>query len=196
MPHVFRTDMIGAAAAERLLQSLCGITLHRRGLKWQHLFLDTHYRMSDEVMCQGQVDMHYVQTLGMELASMDRAIFDGLVAVIQRIVMEHMPAEGGFADCPMLLSDIETPELFRHVQGTLFFGLVRNFMGKFVNDMLLITVPVLSVAMLLVTLFVTLMFRPRQTDFFECVSHLFGANEHLQSCATDGVSVNEIDNFQ
>ena len=123
--------MIGAMAADRLLRSLNGITLHRRGLKWRHLVLDTHYRMSDDVMMQGQVDLHYVQSLGLELATLDRAVYDGLIVVIRQIVVDVMPDGGAFGDCPVLISAVDTPDIFQKVQGTLFYSVCRNFMGEF-----------------------------------------------------------------
>ena len=79
---------------------------------------------------QGQVDLHYVQSLGLELATIDKPVYDGLVVVIRQIVDDMMPEGGTFGDCPVLISAADAPDNFRKVQGTLFYSVCRNFMGK------------------------------------------------------------------
>ena len=122
--------MFGAVAADRLMQHMNGITLHRRGLKWRHLVLDTHYRMADEVMINGQVDLHYVQSLGMELATLDKAVFDGLIVAIRDVITDAMPDDTAFGDCPVLVGGADAPVALQKIHGTLFYSVLRNFMGK------------------------------------------------------------------
>ena len=79
---------------------------------------------------QGQVDLHYVQSLGLELATIDKPVYDGLITVIRQIVGDMMPDGGAFGDCPVLISATDAPDNFRKVQGTLFYSVCRNFMGE------------------------------------------------------------------
>ena len=125
--------MIGARAAEELMTNLNGLTVHRRGLRVKNNFYDCHTRLSDTVIAGSQLDPHYLASLGLELSSLDRGIFDTLIETIKTAVDPMMPNDHGFGDAPFLANEQSEPALFRRVRATCFDGVVRNYMGKIFN---------------------------------------------------------------
>ena len=122
--------MIGVRAAEELMTNLTGLTVHRRGLRVKNNFYDCHTRLSDAVITGAQLDPHYLASLGLELSSLDRGIFDTLIDTIKAAVDPLMPDDHRFGDAPFLANERSEPALFRRVRATCFHGVVRNYMGK------------------------------------------------------------------
>ena len=122
--------MIGAQAAEQLLASLTGATLHRRGFRHKNVFYDCHTRMSDSVMMNCQIDPGYMMNLGLELATLDRGVYDNLMDVIKTEVDSMMPSGHAFGDAPFLADEEICPVLFKKLRATCLFGLIRNYMGE------------------------------------------------------------------
>ena len=122
--------MIGAQAAEQLLASLTGATLHRRGFRHKNVFYDCHTRMSDVVLMNCQIDPGYMMNLGLELATLDRGVYDNLMDVIKTEVDSMMPPGQAFGDAPFLADEDICPNLFKKLRATCLFGLIRNYMGE------------------------------------------------------------------
>ena len=111
--------MIGVQAAEQLLSGLTGATLHRRGIRHKHVFYDCHTRMSDSVMMNCQIDPGYMMNLGLELAGLERGVFDSLMDVLKSEVDNLMPSNHCLGDAPFLADEELCPVLFKKLRSVL-----------------------------------------------------------------------------
>ena len=71
--------MLGSTAARELNQSFDGCSVHRRGSHTRGMFLDSHIRLKDAVMHEGNMCAMYLHSLGQELGGLDKDIFDEFV---------------------------------------------------------------------------------------------------------------------
>ena len=129
--------MRGRQAAACANLELNGLTIHRRGLQLSGHFYDVHTRMTDSVMRDGAIDYNYVQTLGLELSQLDRTVYDEVIEILR----SRLSADEGahFGDMPSVVTDKNNVELFGQLRTTLFFTLLRNFMGTHISIFVSVT---------------------------------------------------------
>lgn len=129
---VFKIDqMLGAEAARVLNKDYVGPTVHRRGTNCRGMFLDSHMRIQERVIIDGNMCPVYLQSLGQELSSLDREIFDEFYSKVRGEV-DTLAIQGrAFGSCPMLLTSQNCPVVFRQIRETTMHAVIRNFMCKF-----------------------------------------------------------------
>ena len=122
--------MIGSAAARQLNTEYLGCSVHRRGTSCRSMYLDMHVRLKDTVINDANMCQAYLQSLGHELAQLDRDIFDEFTNKCIGEVDKVSPHGRVFGSCPMLLTEQNCPVVFRQVRETMLHALLRNFMCK------------------------------------------------------------------
>ena len=125
--------MLGSNAARALNHSFAGCSVHRRGSHARGMFLDSHVRIRDAVINEGNMCPLYLHSLGQELASLDREIFDEFVNKCIGEIDRVAPQGRSFGTCPMLLNGDNCPAVFRQVRETTLFSVVRNFMCRLLS---------------------------------------------------------------
>ena len=121
--------MHGRDAAALINGSLMATTIHRRGVQKDGKFIDCHCRISDAVVSSCHFTTEYLEALGLELASLDRHVYEELIVVLRSRLGDGEIT--GFGQQPLLVSDGDLYNLFPRIRTTLLFSLLRNMMGKF-----------------------------------------------------------------
>ena len=119
--------MRGREAAKIAQTDLIATTVHRRGLQLGGRFYDLHMRMCDNVINDGGIPYEYLDSLGTELSSYDRQVFDEIVGILRR----HMGEGSGFGDEPVLVTEMTHGAVHARIRTSILFSLLRNMMGKF-----------------------------------------------------------------
>ena len=118
--------MRGREAARIAQQDLVAMTVHRRGLQLGGRFYDIHTRMCDNVINDGGIPIEYLDSLGSELSTFERAVFDEVVTILTR----HMGEGPNFGDEPVLLTEMTHGAVHARLRTSVLFSLLRNMMGK------------------------------------------------------------------
>ena len=103
------TAMIGQNASAILNAQLDGVSIHRRALSQSGLFHDIHVRFADSVICAGQMADDYLAALGLEMASLDKEVYDEIVRVLRESLDRPDYVDGGYGSQPMLLTEESSP---------------------------------------------------------------------------------------
>ena len=122
--------MLGSEAARTLNCDYIGSSVHRRGTTCRGMFLDSHLRIQDSVIVRENMCPLYLQTLGTELAQLDKDVFDEFYQKVSGEIDRIAPQGRSFGSCPMLLTDGNCPALYRQVRETTLHGIIRNYMCK------------------------------------------------------------------
>ena len=69
-----------------------------------------------------------LEALGLELASLDRHVYEELIVVLRSRLGDGEIT--GFGQQPLLVSDGDLYNLFPRIRTTLLFSLLRNMMGR------------------------------------------------------------------
>ena len=75
--------MHGRDAAALMNGALIATTIHRRGLQMDGKFIDMHTRVTDSVVSNCHFTNEYLEALGLELASLDRHVYEELVIIMR-----------------------------------------------------------------------------------------------------------------
>ena len=124
---VIRRAMRGRAAAEVANNELVATTVHRRGVRKGGKFYDIHLRMSDRVVAEGDVPLEYINGLGMELAGLDRAVYEEVLEILETTLSRDGVPMG---DEPVLMTDSSNPGGFARVRTSILYAMMRTYMGK------------------------------------------------------------------
>ena len=120
--------MHGRDAAAVVNDALSAITVHRRGVQLDGKFVDLHCRISDTVVSTGHFTTEYLELLGFELASLDKNVFEEVIHVMRRRL--GTGEISGFGQQPLLVVEGDIYGLFPRLRTTLFYSILRNYMGK------------------------------------------------------------------
>ena len=121
--------MHGRDAAATVNGALSAVTIHRRGVQLDGRFADMHCRVTDAVINSCHFSSDYLDSLGYELSTLDRKVFEEIVNV-----MRHRLGEGelsGYGQQPLLVADGDIYDLFPRLRLTLLYSVLRNYMGEF-----------------------------------------------------------------
>ena len=122
--------MLGVAAARRLRRDYTGPSIHRRGLPCRGMFIDSHCKLTDDIIARGNMSPAYLQSLGSELSFIDKEVFDEFLSKTFGEVNNFQGDRPGFGSCPMLLTATNCPPVFKQIRETNLYSLLRNFMCK------------------------------------------------------------------
>ena len=122
--------MLGVAAARRLKRDFTGPSIHRRGMSCRGMFIDSHCKLTDAVIAQGNMSPHYLQSLGSELSYIDKEVFDEFLSKAHGEVDNFQGDRPRYGSCPMLLTATSCPPVFKQIRETALYSLLRNFMCK------------------------------------------------------------------
>ena len=123
--------MLGSEAARTLNRDYNGASVHRRGITCRGMYLDSHIRIQDNVIIRDNMCPNYLQSLGTELAVLDKEVYDEFFYKVSGEIDRISPQGRQFGSCPMLLDETNCPILYRQVRETTMHAVVRNFMCKF-----------------------------------------------------------------
>ena len=119
--------MIGVEAARSINERYVGHSLHRRGTRTTTGFIDGHCRMTEHVIRELHADNEYMLRLGVEFANLDPAVFGEFYSCLEDAVNKNMPTEFGTA--PMLVTVENGGPIGNALRKTVFFSILRNYMG-------------------------------------------------------------------
>ena len=119
--------MHGRDAAATVNGALSAVTVHRRGVQLDGRFCDMHCRVTDAVINSCHFSSDYLDSLGYELATLDRKVFEEVVTIMRRRLGDGELS--GFGQQPLLVTDGDMYDLFPRLRLTLLFSLLRNNMG-------------------------------------------------------------------
>jgi len=123
--------MLGVAAAKKLNRDFCGPSVHRRGLPIRGMFIDGHCKLTDAVIARGNMCPQYLQNLGAELSYIDKTVFEEFFSKLSGEVDAFQGDRPGFGACPLLLTAVNCPPVFKQVRETGLYSILRNYMCKF-----------------------------------------------------------------
>ena len=122
--------MLGKTAASILNKEMDGMSVHRRALSTVGHFHDLHVRLTDGVIYAGQMADDFLIALGVELAGLDHQVYIEVVQLLQEVLNGPNAVGSGYGSVPVLLTEDAYPAVFQRLRSTLFYTIVRNYMGK------------------------------------------------------------------
>ena len=124
--------MFGPNAAAILNADLNGTTIHRRAITVDGIFHDLHARVADKHIQQVQIAQDYLVSLGYELSALDEQVFREFITALKTATTG--PGFPEYVTEPMLLTERDFPAVYERLRSTIFYCLMRNFMGTSVNS--------------------------------------------------------------